>query len=254
MIIGGFEKFSLLDYPDNISAIVFTQGCNFRCHFCYNPMLVWPIEVGGRKNNVLFKDETQKDRLNSESFSKEIQSEDDLFNFLKDRVGKLDAVVITGGEPTMHADLPVFIAKIKVMGFKVKLDTNGTNPKMLEKLIFENLLDYIAMDIKGPFSKYKMVTGVEVDLGNIEKSCIIIKASSLPHEFRTTVVPGLFEAQDIEDIGEVIRGADKWFLQKFKSDINLVDNNFQGAKSFSDKEMQTMRDLGAGYVGECQVR
>lgn len=217
-------------------------------------MLVWPTEVGGRKNNALSKDETQKDRLNSESFNKEIQSEDDLFNFLKDRIGKLDAVVITGGEPTMHADLPVFIGKIKAMGFKVKLDTNGTNPKMLEKLISENLLDYIAMDIKGSFSKYKTVAGVEVDLGNIEKSCIIIKESGLPHEFRTTVVPGLFEVQDIEDIGEVIKGADKWFLQKFKSDINLVDNNFQGAKSFTDKEMQTMRDLGAGYVGECMIR
>ena len=146
MIIGGLEKLTFLDYPDHLAAIIFTQGCNFRCRFCYNPMLVLPRQGEDVKN----KEEKGFSALSTE----------DLFLFLRERFGRLDGVVITGGEPTMHPDLPSFIQKIKEIGYLVKLDTNGTNPGMIEKLLKEILIDYIAMDLKAPLDKYEEVVGV----------------------------------------------------------------------------------------------
>ncbi len=270
MIIGGLQKFSLLDYPDHISAIIFTQGCNFRCQFCYNPMLVWPETAGEVKYTTSSNEEEEKGHTHI--------SEDDLFRFLNDRLGKLQAIVITGGEPTLHQDLPEFVRKIKNLGFKVKLDTNGTNPKMLEKLIHtsntppvlsqegtfikgNSLVDYIAMDLKAPEDKYELVTGVKVNFKNIEKSVKIIKESKLPYEFRTTVVPGLIDKQDIEEMGKIIGDQSslkfrriKWYLQKFKSDIDLVNKDYQGKDSFTDKDMEEMAEIGRQYVGVCEVR
>ena len=249
MIISGLQKFSLLDYPGSVSAIIFTQGCNFRCHFCYNPMLVWPqSEVSKFKN------------ISSSSADEKIEKvyprflEDDLFDFLKKRQKKLDAIVITGGEPTIHKDLPEFIKKIRKLGFKIKLDTNGTNPGMIKNLIDEKLVDYIAMDIKGSLEKYAIITGVQPNLNSIKKSIKIIMQSGLPYEFRTTVVPGLIEKKDIKKIGELIKGAEKWYLQNFKSDINLVNDSFEKYKSYSLKEMEEMRKIGEGYVDFCGAR
>ncbi len=248
MLIGGLQKFSLLDYPGHLSAIIFTQGCNFRCQYCYNPMLVWPVTVGKFKNSSSSKrDGGQKDHPAN-------ISEDDLFAFLKKRVGKLDAAVITGGEPTLHDDLPEFIAKIKKLKFKVKLDTNGTNPDAIKKLIDNNLLDYIAMDIKAPAGKYDLITGVQPDLDKIKKSVKIIKESKLPHEFRTTIVPELIDFEDIAKIGGMIRGAEKWFLQQFKSDVDLVNASFKGAAAYSEEEMRRMKEIGEKYAKECFVR
>jgi len=133
MIIGGLEKLTLLDYPDHLAAIIFTQGCPFRCHFCYNPMLVWP--------------NTGTDGKNKEEKGFSPLSLENLFLFLRERFGRLEGVVITGGEPTLHPDLPDFIKQIKAIGYLVKLDTNGTNPLMLEGLIKDKLIDYIAMDL-----------------------------------------------------------------------------------------------------------
>ncbi|MBU2456910.1 anaerobic ribonucleoside-triphosphate reductase activating protein, partial [Patescibacteria group bacterium] len=200
MLIGGLQKFSVLDYPGHISAIIFTKGCNFKCQFCYNPMLVYP----SKKDHTLIL-------------------ENDLFYFLKKRIGKLDSVVITGGEPTVQQDLPKFIQKIKKLNYLVKLDTNGTNPEMLKNLIQKNLINYIAMDIKAPLEKYNQITGVEVDFNKIQKSIKIIMQSNLPYEFRTTVVPKFLDAEDIKKIGELIQGAKKWFLQNFKSNTDLVN-------------------------------
>lgn len=249
MLFGGLQQFSLLDYPGHISAIIFTQGCNFRCRFCYNPMLVLPAAGKIKKNHRLTK-------------------EDDFFNFLKTRVGKLEGVVVTGGEPTLHADLPDFLKKIKKLGFKVKLDTNGTNPEMLEEL--GSIVDYIAMDIKAPLEKYETVTGVKinpiksgkavvkqfngVNLRNIKKSVKIIMRSGITYEFRTTLVPGLHTEEDVAKIGEIIKGADKWFLQFFKGDINLLDAAWQGKKAFSEKEMEEMAEIGRKYVKKCEIR
>lgn len=273
MKIGGLQKLSLLDYPDYPSAIIFTQGCNFRCQFCYNPMLVWPY--GGGK----FK----KDH--------HLLEEGDLFDFLKKRQGKLAGVVITGGEPTIHKDLPEFIKKIKDLGFKIKLDTNGTNPEMLKKLIpptpFKKgglsdaplikggeggFVDYIAMDLKAPLEKYEKITGVypvksgeagapplaglfnRVDLEKIQKSIKLIIKSGLPSEFRTTVVPGLINKDDIAKMGELIKGADKWFLQRFKSNIDLVNKKLESKKAFTEKEMEELVEIGKQYTKKCEVR
>lgn len=259
MQISGLQKFSILDYPGNISAIVFTQGCNFRCQFCYNPMLVWPIriaaakqasgtkEVGKLKNNSSLKcEENEK----SHSFVKE----SDFFQFLESRVNKLDGIVITGGEPTLQADLTEFISKIKKFGFKIKLDTNGTNPKILKKLIDGKLIDYIAMDIKGPEKKYGLITGVKPNFPKIKESIKLIIESSLPYEFRTTLAPGLHTKEDIKKMGNLIKGADKWFLQNLKSDTNLINNELEGIKAFSRKEMEEFRKAGASFVKKCLVR
>lgn len=241
MIIGGLEKLTLLDYPDHLAAIVFTQGCNFRCHFCYNPMLVLSREGADEKN-------IKKEKGFSQIFPK------DLFLFLESRRGRLDGVVITGGEPTLHADLPIFIAKIKSFGYDVKLDTNGTDPVMLKNLIKAKLIDYIAMDLKAPLDKYELTTGVKVNCNNLTKSVKIIMTSGLPYEFRTTVVPGLLEKQDFIEMGKLIKGADKWYLQNFKSDTGLVDQKYQAKKAYSNKEMSEFAALGSQYVKQCEVR
>lgn len=239
MIIGGLEKMTLIDYPGQLAAIVFTKGCNFRCHFCYNPLLVWSEAESGEK----------KYEKGYSQFT-----EDDLFRFLESRRGKLDGVVITGGEPTMHQDLPEFIKKIRTLGFKVKLDTNGTNPVMLKKLLDQKILDYIAMDLKGSADNYHKVVGVKVDFPNLQKSVKLIINSGLPHEFRTTVVPGLLVVSDFEKMGEIIKGADAWYLQKFKSDVELVDRDLEKKAAFSSEEMLEMETIGRKFVKLCEVR
>jgi len=237
MFIGGLQKFSLLDYPGFLSAIVFTQGCNLHCQFCYNPMLVWPkVSKSKQKgHHPLIK-------------------EDDLFIFLRLRIGKLDAVVITGGEPTMQDDLPDFIAKIKKLGYLVKLDTNGTNPKMIKKLIDKKLIDYIAMDIKAPKDKYNKIVGVPVDFNKIKKSVKIIIESGLPHEFRTTMVPGLLDKDDIVAIAKTIKGASKWYLQQFRTDTDLINKRLKRIKPYSREALEEMCEIGGKYVKECKAR
>lgn len=244
MIIGGIEKFSLLDYPGKISAIVFTQGCNFRCQFCYNPMLVWPVRVSKLKYARDLKIESQKDYP---------IKQDDLFVFLKSRVNKLDAVVITGGEPCLQKDLFEFIKKIKKLGFLIKLDTNGSYPKILDKLIKEKLIDYIAMDLKAPENKYEKITGIK-NFNNIKKSVKIIKDSNLPYEFRTTIVSGLLNKDDISEMGKIIKGADAWYLQTFKSNTELLNKELKNKAPYNLKQMQEMAKIGSKYVKKCEVR
>lgn len=239
MIIGGLEKLTLLDYPDHLAAIIFTQGCNFRCHFCYNPMLVLPRKGGDEKNK-------------EKGFSQ--ISLENLFLFLKERFGRLEGVVITGGEPTLHPDLPAFIKKIKDIGYLVKLDTNGTNPEMLSGLIKDKLIDYIAMDLKAPLERYSEVVGVPVDCEDIKKSVNMIMESGLPYEFRTTVVPGLLHKDDFEAMGGAIEGAQKWYLQNFKSDTGLVDDNFHEKPGYTAKEMEEFAAIGKKHVALCEVR
>ena len=254
MKIGGLQKFSMLDYPEHLSAIIFTKGCNFRCQYCYNPMLVLPEGADKPKNidstengNHKFSDE-EIEEVNSEI------SENDLFDFLNKRVGKLEGIVITGGEPTLHPDLPEFIDKIRDLGFKIKLDTNGTNPEMLQKLIINKQIDYIAMDLKGTEESYSEVTGVPVDLENIKKCIKIIMESGVSYEFRTTVVPELIKLEDIPVMGEMIKGADKWFLQQFKSDMELVNSEFENFKPYEKKVLDEMGEIVKKYVNISAVR
>ena len=237
MIIGGLQKLTLLDSPEHLAAIIFTQGCNFRCHFCYNPQLVVPTS-------------RKEAKIKGHSFIKE----DGLFGFLRARQKKLDAVVITGGEPTINPDLPEFIKKIKALGYLVKLDTNGANPAMLEKLLRKKLIDYLAMDLKAPLEKYNLVTGVKAPLNNIKKSVKIIMRSGLPYEFRTTVLPAFHHAEDIKKMGELIKGAKKWYLQKFKSNVNLVNEKFKGKKSYTGKEMIELKKIALKFVKYCEIR
>ena len=216
--IGGVQKFSLLDYPDKISAIIFTSGCNFRCGYCHNPELF---------------------SSNSE------WNEEKVLEFLRTRQGKLDGVVITGGEPTIHKGLPEFIKKIKALDFLVKLDTNGTNPQMLKKLVQSNLIDYVAMDIKAPLSKYKMITGVE-PIG-VDESIKFLLKGKITYEFRTTALSSQLLIKDFEEIGKLISGADKYFIQKFVPS-KILDDNLLADKGYTDSEIKCIMNILKLYI------
>lgn len=239
MIIGGLEKLSLIDFPGCISAVVFTKSCNFRCHFCYNPMLVLTNGEGEIKNK-------EEDRS--------LISEEDLFLYLESRTGKIDGVVISGGEPTLQSDLKDFIIKLKKMNLKVKLDTNGTDPDIVKNLIDNKLIDYVAMDFKGPLDKYDQVVAVKVDIEKIKKSIKLLMKNKVPYEFRTTLVPGLHILDDILIMAKEIKGAKKWFLQKFKSDTNLVNNNFRNKEAFFTSDIEKAIEKAQKYVPNCQMR
>ncbi|MBD3247779.1 anaerobic ribonucleoside-triphosphate reductase activating protein [Candidatus Falkowbacteria bacterium] len=256
MIIGGLEKLTLIDYPGHLAAIVFTQGCNFRCRFCYNPMLVLPV-VSGKNCDISPGKEREDDDFSSSHREKKGQppiSEDGLFDFLKKRKGKLEGIVLTGGEPTLYADLPEFIKKIREFDFSIKLDTNGTNPDMLRFLINKKLIDYIAMDLKSDQDGYPKAVGVDVDFDLIKESIDIIINSGLPHEFRTTCVPGFHTREVLANMGQYIKGADKWYLQRFKSDTLLLDPSLEGKSCFSDEQMDEFARIGQDKMGSCQVR
>lgn len=239
MIIGGLEKLSLIDFPGYLSAIVFTKSCNFRCHFCYNPMLVF-AEGENELKNI---DEGPS-----------LIPEEDFFLFLKERVGKLEGLVISGGEPTLQPDLKDFIIKVKELGYKVKLDTNGTNPEKVSDLIKNNLLDYIAMDLKAPLEKYETVIGVKTDINKIKESIDLLIRGNVPYEFRSTLVPGLVNEDDILKMSKDIEGANLWYLQKFKSDIRLVNGDFENKESFTDKEMEYFSNIGGKFTKKCLFR
>lgn len=211
-IIGGIQKTTLLDFPGKVAAIVFTQGCNFRCGYCHNPELL----------------ELNK---NTEYYAK------DFIDFLKKRIGKLDGVVITGGEPTLQKDLYDFIKEIKSLGFAVKLDTNGTNPDILEQLIKDNMLDYIAMDIKAPVEKYLRITGVKIQPDKILKSIGLIINSGIDYEFRTTVIKSQLNLEDFEQIKDLIKGAKKYYLQKFIP-TKIYNSNLKNEISYTDEELK----------------
>lgn len=221
MIIGGLQKTSLLDFPEKIAAIVFTVGCNFRCGYCHNPELI-----------------------NGEAKIEEV------FEFLKTRQGKLDGVVITGGEPCLQKDLPEFIKQVKELGFAVKLDTNGSFPEMLEKVLPD--LDYVAMDIKAPLEKYSQIVNVDVDTSKILKSIEILKNGGVDYEFRTTVVKSQLSYEDFEKIGQLIQGAPRYYLQKFVAS-KILDKGLENEKTYSTEEFERIIDILKPYV-KAEVR
>lgn len=190
MRIGGLQKFSFIDFPDKISAIVFTQGCNFKCSYCHNPQLVYP-----------------------DMYQLTIP-EEQVFAFLESRKNWLDALVITGGEPTLQPDLIEFIKKVKFMGFLVKLDTNGSNPKILEQIINWKLIDFIAMDIKAPFDKYNLVCRVPVNFENIKTSINLIKNSGINFLFRTTYDKSKLLDKDIQIMSDFLNINPHYKIQK----------------------------------------
>ncbi len=197
MVVGGFQKVSLSDYPGLISSIVFTQGCNFRCPWCHNPDLVDPSRFGP---SIPW---------------------DEVLAFLQSRTGRVEGVVVTGGEPTVHADLPDRLAELKCMGFQVKLDTNGSNPRMLRHLLETGLLDFVSMDVKAPLYKYEEAAGRTVSAADIAASINLVLGSSLPHEFRTTLLP-MLATEDLHAIGALVRGCQRFVLQEFRPGRTLL--------------------------------
>jgi pyruvate formate lyase activating enzyme len=229
MEFGGFEKFTLIDYPTKVAAMVYTIGCPFRCPYCHNPELV---------------NETCEVRID----------EKEILDFLDGRKGMLDALVITGGEPSMHGEkLISFMREVKSRGFLVKLDSNGVDPEFLQKVLDEKLVDYIAMDIKSPFLKYSQTVSMPVDVEAIKRSIEIIKNSGVEYEFRTTIVKSMLSTEDIEQIGREIEGASTYYLQKFIP-TKCVNPQFLKKVTYSDEEFAELTRIMEKYVSFCGIR
>jgi len=233
MQIGGLQKTSTIDYLGQLTAILFTQGCNLSCPYCHNPEL-----IAFNENNPEF--DKQK-----------------FFSFLQKRKGILDAVTITGGEPTMQKDLISFIREIKKMDYLVKLDTNGLKPMILMDLIKKDLVDYIAMDIKLPIEDYeemKTKQTLEDTIDNLKLSInAIIKYSKCDYEFRTTVVPGLHNENNFKKIVKEISGAKNYYIQNFRPNSTL-NKSFEEKRRFTDNELETFKEIAEKYVDVVKIR
>jgi len=234
MIIAGLQKTTLIDYPGKIACVVFLAGCNFRCPWCYSSELVLPLKI------------VKQPRL----------SEQEFFNFLRGRQGLLDGVVICGGEPTINKELPQFIEKIKNLGYSVKLDTNGSNPKTLKDLVNAKLIDYMAMDIKispeNPVYQNLMTEGITID--NIKESIEFLKKKNVDWEFRTTVVNTIHKKEDFLKIAKWIGGPDvKYYLQNFRAE-KTIDPEFEKIKPFKKEFLEDIAKEISPYFKICQVR
>lgn len=231
MKIKGFIKTTFIDYPGKIASMVFLPGCNFRCSFCFNPELIFDSEK--------IKDIDEKE----------------IFDYLEKQKKWIDGLVISGGEPCLHKDLPEFIRKVKSMGYLVRIYTNGTNPEMLRKLIDEKLIDSIAMDIKASLNEesYEKITCTKGLVENVKKSISLIIGSGIEYEFRTTVVPSIHSEKDIEEIAKSIKGADLLVLQKFLPE-NALDAKLKKLKTQSDEEMEKLANITRKYVKDIKWR
>jgi len=231
MQIGGLQKLTLIDYPGKLACTVFLVGCNFRCPFCYSSELVLPKKI-------------------------EVQpkiSQGEFFEFLKERKKLIDGVVLCGGEPTISSNSVPLIKKIKKMGFFVKLDTNGSAPALLKKLIDEKLVDYVAMDIKGPKEKYNKFAGMKVNIKKIQKSIDILKEGKVDYEFRSTIVPTLHKKEDVIEMAKWIRGAKRYFLQNFRPE-KTIDPKFEKIKPYPQEFLLEIQKSIAPFFEVCLVR
>jgi pyruvate formate lyase activating enzyme len=228
MRVGGFQKTSLLDYPDRISAIIWTIDCNFRCPFCYNKQLV--------------------------TGKTELIPEEEIISFLKKRKSLLEGLSISGGEPLLQETLIEFIKKVKKLNYKIKIDTNGSVPSRLEELIENNLLDYISMDIKAPKDKYDKLSGIKVKIEDIEKSINLIRNKDIDYEFKTTIVPTLLDKKDIIKIAKWLKGSEQYYLQQFRNDSLLISPKLKEVKPYSkDKLYDILNDIRP-YFKNCDIR
>lgn len=230
MKIAGFQKLTLLDYPDHMSCIIFTPGCNFRCPFCQNGSLVIP----GRPLGEIHEEE--------------------IFSYLSQRKGLLEGVVITGGEPLLQNELEDFIRKIKAIGYPVKLDTNGSFPDQLQLLMEEQLIDYVAMDIKNSREHYARASGVENEklIPDIERSISILKNGKIPFEFRSTLVKGIHNKQDVEQMARWIAGEQSYFLQSYVESEDIISPENLG--EFSQQEREEMVIISRKYCPNTSLR
>lgn len=216
MLILGLTKTTLLDYPGKVAATIFTGGCNFRCPFCHNGSLV----------------------LNPSNETR--ISEDEVIEHLIKRQNLLEGVCISGGEPTMQGELPIFLSKVKELGYLVKLDTNGMHPEIIKKLAEDKLIDYVAMDVKNTYEKYGLTTGLEnIDVSKIRKTIDYLMHGTLPYEFRTTVVKEYHSLVDIHNIANMISGAGTWYLQGFKDSEGVIK---KGLSSYTKEELLNMTE------------
>ncbi len=228
MKIAGLQKLTLLDYPGKVACSVFTPGCNYRCPFCHNAALVLP--------------ERSRDEI----------SKGDVLAFLRKRVGMLDGVCVSGGEPLLQAGLADFLREVKELGYVVKLDTNGSNPDLLGRLIDEGLLDYAAMDIKNTLAKYPETAGVPgMDLNAVVQSAELLMRERIPFEFRTTLVREFHTLEDVLEIGRWLQGAPRYFLQHFVDSGDLLSN---GLHPVAEDEMRVMADSLRPYIKEVELR
>ena len=226
--IKGLQKMSLIDYPGKVSCVVFLGGCNFRCPFCHNPDLINPGKL-------------------------ETVPEKEFLEFLKKRRKWLDGVVITGGEPTLQKDLPGFIRKIKDLGYLVCLETNGTNPGVLEELLKGKLLDYLAMDIKAAPERYREAAGTEVDMDKVRRSAGIVRNSGIEHQFRTTFVPGLVGKEDARKIGQWLKGSESYAVQNFRPK-NCLDKAFESRVPYSKEGIEEIAGIARKFFRKVEVR
>lgn len=228
MEIHGFQKTTLLDYPEHVAATVFTGGCNFRCPFCHNASLV--IDPG----------ETP------------LIPEEEVLAYLEKRKGILEGVCITGGEPALQKDLRAFICKLKALGYLVKLDTNGYLPGVLWRLLEEGLLDYVAMDVKASLGNYAKATGCpHIDVSRIEESIAILKGCRIPYEFRTTVVKGIHSVEEFEEIGVLLEGCRVYYLQSYQDNENVIR---QGYTDYPAQIMRDIADRARKYIDRVELR
>lgn len=221
MKLSAIQRFTILDYPDKVACIAFTPGCNMRCGFCHNPEFVLPDKIA----------ELQADFIAEETF----------LNFLDKRRGLLEGVVVSGGEPTIWQDLPEFFRKIKDKGFLTKLDTNGNHPKMLRKLLDEKLVDYVAMDVKTSLSEYTKLVGAGVKPEHIAESIALLKTSGIPYEFRTTLIKEIHTEEVLQDMVELLSGAERYYLQMFRPGHTL-NPIFATHHPFSVEEMKKLSE------------
>jgi len=229
MLIAGLQKLTLLDYPGKIACIVFTQGCNFACGYCHNPEMIPLIQE-------------VKSGVDEKAF----------FTFLSSRGNLLDGVVISGGEPTLQRDLSVFMQKIKQLGFLVKLDTNGSNPQIVQELFREGLVDYLAMDIKATLPKYKDLVKNDV-AEKISESVRIIMESGVDYEFRSTIFPSCHSEDDIREMGNLIHGAKNWYLQNFRP-LKTLHPSFKNKASFTSDELLHLKNIAKQYAEHVEIR
>ncbi len=229
MIIKGLQKLSLIDFQPYHCCVIFTAGCNFRCSFCSNRDLV----------------------LNPEKIP--TISNEEFYQFLIDHKQWLDAVCVCGGEPTIHKDLPEHIARMQSLGYKVKLDTNGSNPDVVQKLIDEKLIDYVAMDIKAPLERYHEIINVQIDTTLIQKSVDVLMQNRVPYEFRTTVVPTLIDEHDFKKIGPWLRGAKRYYLQQF-SNKSCLKRALEKLGPYPLKRIEEFKKILEPYIEVVEIR
>ncbi len=227
MKFGGWQKVSFIDFPGRISTVLFTQGCNFRCQFCHNPTLVLP------------------------DAKTETIDEDTVLKYLAKRKGQLEGIVLTGGEPLIYSDAGRFMEKAKEIGYKVKLDTNGSFPELLEKLIQHGLVDYVSQDIKTDMNSYSDIVGRNIDNSKIKKSIEIIKNSGVAYEFRTTLVKGLVGENNLKRICSEVGKVSRYALQNFRPG-NTLNKKLGENNCYNSKELAKMKEVVSRYA-ECVI-